>query len=191
MTFQNAKKKRDSIAFALASLFIGSILLPSSAFAAAKASKIPHKNWQRSSEAAFSPSSNLGTLSTALKFVLVTGLHKNLSLLLLHDVKNQKPIQDVVKLHGMDKAQDAVVRAIRSAKNSHAAEWNEMLAGVYNRHFSDEELQSIMTERETSPYFDGLIEKQALIAAETQVHGKDIFTEAKADVLNIIAKASL
>ncbi|MEX0300372.1 MAG: hypothetical protein AB3N28_14960 [Kordiimonas sp.] len=191
MIFQKAKYRHDSFALTVASVLIGSILLPSSALAAAKTSKIPHKNWDHASETAFSPNSNLGTLSTALRFVLVTGLHKNLSLLLLHDVKNQKPIQDVVKQHGMDKAQDAVVKAIRSAKNSHAAEWNEMLASIYKRHFSDEALQSIMTERETSPYFSELIEKQALIAAETQIHGKDIFTEAKADVLDTIAEASL
>lgn len=167
---------------------MGSSLLTSTAFGATKSATIPHNSLARTNAVeTLGTTSSLGVLDTPLQFVLVTGIHKNLSLLLLHEVKEEPPVTEAITRYGMDKVQTIVVKAIRAAKSEHGAEWNEMLAGIYKRHFSDLELRSIMKEREASPFFGTLVEKQAIIAEEAKLGGKDIFSLAAADVLHRIA----
>jgi len=127
------------------------------------------------------PSEN--SLETALQFVRFTGLTKNLSLLLLNDVKNEIPVKAAIERYGMDKVQVSVVRAIRIAQNTYAREWNLMLANVYKSHFGGSELQSILAKREASPFFVHLVDLQTVIASDVKTEGGVIFSHARADVM--------
>ncbi len=189
MTFKKNLQFQTLIKLAIVSLFSGTIILTPPAYSAAKSTTVPHKTWQRATEIALPTASPLGQMDTALKFILVTGIHKNLSLLLLHSVKDQPSVQAAVQKHGMDVVQNTVVQAIRAAKAKHGAEWNEMLARIYRGYFTDNELRSIMTERESSPYFAQLIDKHTLIATDTKTQGQSIFAAAKSDILENLARA--
>lgn len=187
MTFQKILKSKNMIKFAIAPLLAGIIIFSPSANAATKTSSVPHKTWHKKNEISLPIASPLGQMDTALKFILVTGIHKNLSLLLLHSVKDQQPVQAAIRKYGMDVVQNTVVQSIRAAKAKHGAEWNEMLARIYSGYFTDAELRSIMTERETSPYFTQLINKHTLIAREARTQGQSIFAAAEADILKSFA----
>lgn len=127
--------------------------------------------------------------SPALDFVRHTGVVKNLSLLLLHDVKNEAHVQAAIKRYGFDKVQKTVVSAIRVAQLEHGAEWGDMLAGIYGSHFNAGELKSILAEKESSPHFGKLIEEQDAIAAAVKADGQDIYTEARAQVMRQLERA--
>lgn len=127
---------------------------------------------------------------TALKFVLETGISKNLSLLLLHDVKNSAPVRDAIRQYGMDKVQATVVQVIRSVQASYGSDWNQMLASVYERHFDAHALQSLIQKRDASPHFIRLLDLQDEIAMAVKTNGNNILDKARADVMAGI-KASL
>ncbi len=130
-----------------------------------------------------------GAQSPALDFVRHTGVVKNLSLLLLHDVKNEAHVQAAIKRYGFDKVQKTVVSAIRVAQLEHGAEWGDMLAGIYGAHFKASELKSILAEKESSPHFGKLIEEQDAIAAAVRADGQDIYAEARAQVMRQLEHA--
>jgi hypothetical protein len=128
-------------------------------------------------------------VSPALDFVRHTGVVKNLSLLLLHDVKNEAHVQAAIKRYGFDKVQKTVVTAIRMAQLEHGAEWGDMLAGIYDSRFDAGELKSILAEKESSPHFGKLIEAQDAIAAAVRHDGQDIYAEARAQVMRQLERA--
>ncbi|TNE66131.1 MAG: hypothetical protein EP335_04020 [Alphaproteobacteria bacterium] len=121
-------------------------------------------------------------VETARKFVRMTGVSRNLSLLLLDEVKTDPLVQAAIQRHGMAKVQAKVVNAIRSAQNAYSGEWSEMLAGVYLRHIDEDAMKSILSMREASPFFMQLIDEQDSIAAEVKAKGGAIFAEARARV---------
>ena len=126
----------------------------------------------------------VGEASPALDFVRFTGAVKNLSLLLLHDVKDEAHVQAAIKRYGFDKVQNAVIKAIRTAQLSHGAEWGDMLAGIYSTRFDAGELHSILREKESSPHFMKLLEEQDEIARAVKDSGKDIYSAARAQVMH-------
>lgn len=132
------------------------------------------------------PRQDIEGREAALEFVRNTGITKNLSLLLLHDVKDEAPVQAAIKRYGMSKVQSAVVRAIRHAQNAHAADWDEMLATIYQAHFDAAELQSLAQYRDASPHFVRLLELQEEIANAVKDNGRRIFNEARAEVMQAV-----
>lgn len=129
-----------------------------------------------------------GAMDTAIKFVRYTGLSKNLSLLLLHDVKDDAPVQGAIDKYGMKKVQGTVVKAIKAEQHKYSISWDQMLAGVYMQHFTTNELNSILAKREASPFFDRLLELQTVISEEIQENGKDIYVKARAGVMKQVSK---
>ncbi|MFC3052766.1 DUF2059 domain-containing protein [Kordiimonas pumila] len=130
---------------------------------------------------------NTASDAAALKFIEATGIYKNLSLLLLNEVKTSTPVQAAIRQHGFETVKTAVVQAIRVAQTTYAGEWNTMMAGIYNQHFNKDELRSILMEKEQSPHFEKMITLQPVIAAAVAVQGKAIFEEAQKTVLQQIS----
>ena len=131
----------------------------------------------------------VGTSGTAQDFVLYTGIVKNLSLLLLHDVKDDVQVQAAIKRYGFDKVQNSVVKAIRLAQATHSRPWSDMLAGIYEDRFEASELKSILVEKEASPHFVKLLDQQDAIADAVKRQGKDIYAAARAQVMSQLSSA--
>lgn len=125
----------------------------------------------------------------ALRFVVATGAAKNLSLLLLEDVKHDASVQAAIKQYGMVHVQNAVVKAIRATQREYANDWSALLAEIYRDHLSDEELRDIISNRDASRYFVKLLRQQDAIAAELSDRGHLIFTQARQDVLRMLEAA--
>lgn len=125
----------------------------------------------------------------ALRFVVATGAVKNLSLLLLDDVKHNAGVQAAIKQYGMVHVQNAVVKAIRATQREYANDWSALLAEIYRDHLSDEELDDILSNRTSSRHFVKLLEQQDAIAADLSDRGHLIFTRALQDVLRILETA--
>lgn len=129
-------------------------------------------------------------LDAALDFIRDTGIAKNLSLLLLHDVKDEAPVQAAIRRYGMDRVQTTVVQVIRSAQVEYGADWNRMLAEIYTAHFDVAALKSLTAQKDASPHFIRLIELQDDIAAAMKARGQGILSKARSDVMRQI-RASL
>lgn len=164
-------------------LITSAISVSAYATTAPKAPTIPLPKFDHTVDDRFLSASETGRKAEAEKFIRVAGISKNLSLLLLQDVKNAQTVNAAIDRLGMDKVQASVVRAIRSAQKSHEGKWVAVLAGIYSQHFSSAQLRSIMTERELSPYFPRLVEMQDVIADAVQEQGRVIFTQALTDVM--------
>lgn len=138
---------------------------------------------------AYIPQPSAAAHDAALSFVRKTGISKNLSLLLLHDVKNSAAVRAAIRQYGMDKVQETVVQVIRGVQQSYNADWNQMLAGVYESHFDARALQSLMQQRDASPHFIRLLGLQEEIASAVKAKGDSIFDKARADVMSGIKAA--
>ncbi len=125
----------------------------------------------------------------ALRFVVATGAVKNLSLLLLNDVKHDAGVQEAIKRYGMAHVQNTVVKAIRATQRHYANDWGALLAEIYRAHLSDEELGDIISKRGTSRHFAKLLEQQEAIAADLSDRGHLIFTRARQDVMRQLETA--
>lgn len=119
----------------------------------------------------------------ALRFVETTGLGKNLSLLLLDEVKRSPSVTAAIKEYGFDTVKQMVVYAIKDVQSAHAPAWNSMLAGVYEDYFDTSEMTSIMQKKERSPYFTKMLDRQSDIASAVAGEGQAIFTQAQTDVM--------
>jgi|GEM_PF-1576571 len=139
---------------------------------------------------AYLPQATAEVHATALKFVRKSGISKNLSLLLLHEVKNSAAVRAAIRRYGMERVQETVVQVIRSVQANYDSDWNQMLAGVYESHFDARALQSLMQQRDASPHFIKLLDLQDEIANAVKANGDNIFDKARADVMAGI-KASL
>lgn len=128
------------------------------------------------------------TNKVALTFVERTGITKNLSLLVLDDVKNRRQIRDAISLYGMDKVQSTVVTAIKAAQAIYAPQWNQLMAEIYVEHFSAPELASILAKREASPYFPRLLDLQETIANAVHARGDQMVASARVDVMSQVAE---
>lgn len=132
---------------------------------------------------AFLPHSAAAPRQTALDFVRKTGISRNLSLMLLHDVKGRAAVQAAVKRYGMDTVQNTVVKVILSAQSQYGTEWEQMLAGIYQAHFGAQALRSLTVERDASPYFVRLLDVQDDIAQAVKEKGQAILQKARTDIL--------
>lgn len=123
----------------------------------------------------------------ALKFIVRTGITKNLSLLVLQDVKNRREIRDAIALYGMPKVQATVVDAIKAAQKIYAPQWNQLMVEIYVEHFTATELASIMAKREASPFFPRLLNLQDTIAETVHARGDQMVATARVDVMDQVA----
>lgn len=126
------------------------------------------------------------SFEAAIEFVRVSGVTKNLSLLLLNDVKNEDRVQSAISRMGMDAVQNRVIRAIRTAQQSYETKWIDVLASVYSQHFSAGQLKSILAQREASPHFGRLLNLQETIASALKTEGQLVFAQARTDVMGIL-----
>lgn len=150
---------------------------------APKAPTIPALTFETDIDDRFPDLQSAGRKAAAEEFIRVAGLSKNLSLLLLQDIKNADEVNAAIDRLGMDRVQATVVTAIKTAQKSHESEWVQMLAGIYSEHFTSAQLRSIMVERETSPHFVRLIALQDTISAAVQEQGRAVFTQALDEVM--------
>ncbi|MCK0068977.1 hypothetical protein [Kordiimonas laminariae] len=125
---------------------------------------------------------------TAIRFIQYAGIDKNLSLLLLNDVKTSAQVTDAINRIGFEAVKEKVVTAIKRAQLSNKAEWTEMLATVYLNYFEGTELSSILTERESSPFFAKMVELQTAISHDVDTQGKLIYKRARQQVLDLLTK---
>jgi len=166
--------------------------VPAAFVAAAPSTLIPaHQSQPHTLETSFlsnrvsadQPISN----TLALRFVEMTGVYKNLSLLLLDEVKHSGTVQAAIKKHGFENVKLTVVRAIKKAQGDHAARWNTMLASVYQTHFGVDELNSILIKKEQSPHFKKLIDLQPTISSIVALKGENIFNDAHQQVMTLLS----
>ena len=125
--------------------------------------------------------------SAALQFVESAGLVKNLSLLLLEEVKQSAEVDAAIDRDGMDDVQNKVVRAIRTAQKVHGRKWAEVLAKAYSQYFTANEMQSILKDRENSAHFIRLLQLQDQLADTIRIEGDAIFNQARSEVLGTVA----
>lgn len=163
--------------------------LAMSASVSAATSKAPSKIQSTPSAPieGLSPFASAGASKIAFTFVERTGISKNLSLLVLEDVKNRRQIRDAISLYGMDKVQSTVVEAIKAAQKIYAPQWNQLMAEIYVEHFSAPELASILAKREASPYFPRLLDLQDTIADAVHARGDQMVANARVDVMSQVA----
>ena len=128
-----------------------------------------------------------GSFAAAQVFVRNAGLSRNLSLLLLEEVKNTSQVDTAIDRFGMDMVQLLVVQAIKSAHQSHEAAWTDVLAKVYSDHFSQEELASLMRDKEQSPSFTRLLTLQEEIGNSILTEGETVFSQARAEVMDTLS----
>lgn len=168
-------------------LFVAALTI--SAPAIASASKTPSKILPAAPAPvdSFSSLSSLRSNKVALTFIERTGITKNLSLLVLEDVKNRRQIRDAIALYGMDKVQSTVVDAIKAAQKAYAPQWNQLMAEIYVEHFNAAELVSILAKREASPYFPRLLDLQDTIANSVHARGDQMVASARIDVMSQVA----
>lgn len=179
-------QKSDKRIIRAATILVVSALIGNAALAttaAPKATAKPRPLQSLDYEDQFISKAPVGTFDSALAFVRGAGITKNLSLLLLQDVKNTATVQSAIKRMGMDRVQLHVIKAIRAAQKSHEGEWAKVLAGIYSQHFSSRELRSIMKKRDASPHFVRMLELQATISDAVLTHGRAVFSQAREDVL--------
>jgi len=132
---------------------------------------------------ALMPTLPQATTDVALQFVVKTGVTKNLSLLLLNEIKHDAAVQAAVARHGMTRVQNAVVKSIRIAQRDYADDWNSVLASIYREHMAANELADIIAKREASPHFIKLLDLQDKIATALTSRGEKIFSRARQDVM--------
>lgn len=171
------KKTGGAIALAIC------VSMAANATTASSAPTKPQAELPRQQDDRFFAPADEGRFAAAETFVRNAGLYKNLSLLLLQDVKNAQQVDTAIDRFGMDRVQATVVHAIKSAQQSHETEWVRILAGIYSQHFSRDELQSIITQRELSPYFPRLVMLQGSIADAVRTEGQNVFNQALNDVM--------
>ncbi len=128
-----------------------------------------------------------GSFAAAQVFVRNAGLSRNLSLLLLEDMKANADVDAAIDRFGMDIVQLSVIQAIKTAQKSHDAAWTDVLANVYGDHFTPQELASLMREKEHSPSFDRLLELQQAIGSRILSEGEAVLSHARAEVLGTLA----
>ncbi len=119
---------------------------------------------------------------TAIRFVEYTGIDKNLSLLLLSEVKTSPQVASAINEYGFETVKGKVVKAIKKVQQQNNSDWTLMLADVYLHHFNNLELQSILTERENSPHFAKMVELQSSISVEINTNGSTILNRARQQV---------
>lgn len=125
----------------------------------------------------------------ALAFVRETGLNKNLSLMLLETMKKDITVLSAIESKGFKAVQRVVVNAIILERAEHEADWNKVLAGVYSKHFSTAELNSLARLKEKSPYFVRLISLQNEITAMINEAGSALLKTAERNVKNRVEAA--
>lgn len=128
-----------------------------------------------------------GSFAAAQVFVRNAGLSRNLSLLLLEEVKNTAQVNTAIDQFGMDVVQLMVVQAIKSAHQSHEAAWTDVLAKVYSEHFTQDELASLMRDKEQSPAFIRLLTLQEKIGDSILTEGETVFSHARAEVMDALS----
>ena len=138
-------------------------------------------------EDSFLTQKTAGSFAAAQVFVRNAGLSKNLSLLLLEEVKNTSQVDAAIDRFGMDRVQLMVVQAIKSAHQSHEAAWVDVLAKVYSDHFTEAELASLMRDKEQSPSFTRLLTLQKTIGDSILSEGKTVFSHARTDVMDTLS----
>lgn len=143
----------------------------------------PELSYDFDGSAAFLPAESASSFDAAIEFIRVAGISRNLSLLLLEDVKTNKQVDAAIDRIGMDRVQRSVIRAIKAAQRSHEREWTELLAGIYSTHFDAAALRSILRERESSSHFLRLVELQDTIALAIRKQGAAVFAHALDEVM--------
>lgn len=124
---------------------------------------------------------------TALRFIRETELNRNLSLLILNDVKTTPEVAALVERYGFEAAKTIVVRLIRDAQGTYGAAWDEVMADLYQQHFTAGELASLVADHEASPHFSRLMNLQADLGAGAREKGSTVIAAARARVLGEVA----
>lgn len=179
-----AKTQKTGLAISLAALVASAATAPLHASAAPTK---PVLQTQTAEASPFLEAERADAYSAALQFVESAGLVKNLSLLLLEEVKQSAEVNAAIDRDGMDDVQNKVVRAIRTAQKVHGGEWAEVLAKAYSQHFTAVEMQSILQERENSAHFIRLLQLQEQLADTIRIEGDAIFNQARSEVLGTVA----
>lgn len=119
----------------------------------------------------------------AVAFVEKTGLGNNLERMALRVAMNTQTYRMLDADIGKSDAASLVKKHIRIVTQSYQNEWNDNLAEAYLDHFSIEELNSIYTEKKSSPYIEKFQAKQKDVGASMQVRSKVLLQKVVAEAL--------
>ena len=104
----------------------------------------------------------------ALAFVEATGVGKNLPHMAIMVASNMQTYRTMVKDIGEEKANFLTKKHIQEAVDKYKKQWDRNLAQSYLEFFSAEELNSIVSEKYNSPYFNKFRSKQNEVGTSMQ-----------------------
>jgi len=121
---------------------------------------------------------------TAAEFVQRQQLGNNLKMLGIATAQKTQTFAMMASRLGQTEAQHMVSKELDAYADQYQGLWNANLAKIYARHFTAEELASLVTQGRTSPFIGKLMEKQRIIGYEMQQLSTPLLTDYVSAAMN-------
>lgn len=128
-------------------------------------------------------------LGTALKFVRGRNLNKNLAQLIMRTALETPTIQNLASMHGGTPVFNALKEGTVVAVEKYDATWTENLAKSYAAHFTNEELASLLADKEESPYSEKFEQKKADVGNSMRDLSITLLGEATSDTVTLVLES--
>lgn len=120
----------------------------------------------------------------ATEFVQRQHLGDNLKMLGIATAQKTQTFAMMASRLGQAEAQLLVSKELYAYAEQYQAQWNANLAKIYARHFTAEELASLVTQGKTSPFVGKLVGKQRIIGSEMQQLSTSLLTDYVSAAMN-------
>lgn len=120
----------------------------------------------------------------ASEFVQRQHLGGNLKMLAIATAQKTQTFAMMAARLGQAEAQLMVSKELDAYAFQYQGLWNANLAKIYARHFTAEELASLLTQGKTSPFVGKLVEQQRIIGSEMQQLSTPLLTDYVSAAMN-------
>ena len=122
-------------------------------------------------------------LVAAVQFVRQTGANRNFKLFLSQAAARTTTLQGLVAMHGFEEVRPVLESEILSVISKYGDLWDENLASSYLEFFSPGELESILKDKQESPYAQKFRAEQDAVGRSMQKLSESILKDALGEVL--------
>lgn len=126
----------------------------------------------------------------ALEFIRKTGMSKNFALLVGQSSVQTQTFKIIAANHGVDGAKNYLITAMTKALPKYEGEWNRVMARIWAKHLSIEEMNSLTTLGQRSPFFQKLMAAQEKVGPEMQSELQPLLNSAVADSIAVAFEES-
>jgi hypothetical protein len=126
----------------------------------------------------------------ALEFIQKTGMSKNFLLLVGQSSVQTQTFKIIAANYGIDGAKSYLIAAMTKALPKYEGEWNRVMARIWAKHLSVEEMNSLTTLGQRSPFFQKLMAAQEKVGPEMQSELQPLLNSAVADSIAIAFEES-